>query len=469
MDVPGNSTTGNIPDAFVRYLTDVAGHEKASVAVASLSSLPCTSIRVNPSKFAGADNAGYRYRPVPWSRFGAILENRPVFTLDPYFHAGAYYVQDISSMFIGHAFSAILGDSGLGGCPLKILDLCAAPGGKTTDLASRMPEGSLLVANEVIRQRVGTLRDNVMIWGSPDVAVTCGDPSRFGKHLVDFFDFVIVDAPCSGEGMFRKDPSALGQWSEDTVSLCSARQKRILADVWPALKPGGVLIYSTCTYNRYENGDNIAWMKSSFGAESVPVRCPEAENAGAIPDEHGGMLFIYGVTEGEGQYCAAVRKPEGAFAAYPEKKAGYVPVKGFLEKAFDRKMFSLRNADGEAVEVLPENLCGMLPYIRQAVPVLSAGVIAGSMRGKDFVPDASLALSSAYERDFYPRMPVDRETALRFLAKENIFLSGYPKGYLAVEYGGLPIGFVKNIGARMNNLHPSSRRIRMDIKLRNDE
>ena len=171
----------------------------------------------------------------------------------------------------------------------------------------------------------------------------------------------------------------------------------------------------------------------------------------------------------KGVYVIAVRKPEGAFAAYPEKKSGYVPVKGFLEKAFGRKMFSLRHADGEAVEALPENLCGMLPYIRQAVPVLSAGVIAGSVRGKDFVPDASLALSSAYERDFYPRMPVDRETALRFLAKENIFLPGYPKGYLAVEYGGLPIGFVKNIGARMNNLHPSSRRIRMDIKLRNDE
>ena len=240
-----------VSDVFVKYLEDAAGLEKASVALASISSPGKTSIRSNPLKPCSMAVLGGHASAVPWAECGLFLEGRPVFTLDPCFHAGAYYVQDSSSMFVGHVFSEAVKIAG--GQGIKILDLCAAPGGKTTDIASRMPSGSVLVANEVVRQRASVLKDNVKTWGHPDVIVTSSDPSDFGRKMKDYFDIILVDAPCSGEGMFRKDRLALEQWSEDAVALCSARQKRILADVWPSLKPGGMLIYSTCTFARDED------------------------------------------------------------------------------------------------------------------------------------------------------------------------------------------------------------------------
>lgn len=459
---------GSIPDAFVQYLNEAAGAGKASVAISSIGSAVQASLRVNPAKLNAPSDAGYPCVPVPWSACGAVLEGRPLFTLDPCFHAGAYYVQDTSSMFVGHFFSKALAASGKEDTPLAILDLCASPGGKTTDIASRMPEGSIVVANEVIHQRAGILKDNVMTWGNPDVIVTGGDPSAFGRSLESFFDVVLVDAPCSGEGMFRKDPSAMAQWSPDAVSLCSARQKRILADVWPSLKPGGILIYSTCTYNRYENQDNVGWLISQYGASPLVLDCPEAEAGGALRDIYGGFLFIYGLVGGEGQYCAAVVKTDGAHKAYPRKMSGGCrKFESGPGAVFGRKMY-MTPASGQTVGAVTENVCGALAYVSKAVKILLAGVNAGVMKNRDFVPDASLALSAAFNRDLYPHLPLDREAALKFLAKENIFVPGFPKGYLTVTYDALPIGFVKNLGNRMNNLHPSSRRIRMDINLRKD-
>ena len=251
------------------------------------------AIRLNP--FKGLD--GPEGAPVPWSPYGRILSERPVFTIDPLFHAGCYYVQDSSAMYVGHLFRQLLKAGGSGPLPLtmprvarfpeavpaaasqvlRVLDLCAAPGGKTTDLAASLREacgdGFVLVANEVMKARVGVLDDNVARWGDPNVVVTSVDPAAFAR-LAGWFDVIVADVPCSGEGMFRKDPRAREEWSPAVVELCAARQRRILADVWPALREGGYLLYSTCTYEAAENDDNLAWAASELGGEILP---PEAE------------------------------------------------------------------------------------------------------------------------------------------------------------------------------------------------
>ena len=197
-----------------------------------------------------------------------LFNERPSFTLDPSFHGGKYYVQEASSMFLEQAFCATYQFSRIA---LNVLDLCAAPGGKSTHLLSLMNKNSLLVSNEVIQSRAAILSENIQKWGHGNVIVTNNDPKDF-QRLPGFFDVIVVDAPCSGEGLFRKDPNALKEWSEDVVALCSRRQRRILNDVWPTLKTGGLLIYSTCTYNADENEENLKWLKEEYHVESIPLK-----------------------------------------------------------------------------------------------------------------------------------------------------------------------------------------------------
>ena len=267
------------------------------------------SIRLNP--FKGLD--GPAGTPVPWSPYGRILSERPVFTLDPLFHAGCYYVQDSSAMYVGHLFRKLITKN-----TTRVLDLCAAPGGKTTDLAASLREvcgdDFVLVANEVMKARVGVLDDNVARWGDPNVVVTSVDPAAFAQ-LRGYFDIIVADVPCSGEGMFRKDPRAREEWSPALVDLCASRQRRILADVWPALREGGWLLYSTCTYEAAENDDNLAWAAAELGGE---ILAPEAEfeESGVRRTPHGHLLEA-GVVPGEGQWAGALRKtaPRSAFFA----------------------------------------------------------------------------------------------------------------------------------------------------------
>ena len=256
-----------IKESFRKYLEEAIGCDKALVAFSAFEEAAKVSVRINPYK-QGKEFTG---KSIPWNQYGRILEERPKFTLDPHFHGGAYYVQDSSSMFVGHVFRRLMdrircSASGT----IRVLDLCAAPGGKTTDLAASLRDvfgdGFILVSNEVMKQRAGILADNVALWGDPNVVVTSDDPRSFAS-LPGFFDVVVTDVPCSGEGMFRKDEEAQKQWSEDNVALCQARQKRIIADMWPCLKPGGILIYSTCTFNRLENDDNVEWIAEELGAE----------------------------------------------------------------------------------------------------------------------------------------------------------------------------------------------------------
>ena len=377
------------------------------------------SIRLNP--FKGC--AGPEGTPVPWSPYGRMLEQRPSFTLDPLFHAGCYYVQDSSAMFVGHVFRQHLASMDLSdGRRLAVLDLCAAPGGKTTDLAASLREacGSnfILVSNEVMKNRSGILCDNVAVWGDPNVIVTSVDPAAFAR-LGAFFDVIVADVPCSGEGMFRKDPRAEAEWSPAVVDLCAARQKRILADVWPALKPGGILVYSTCTYEKSENDDNLEWAATELGGDIVMPRDVFTEY-GVEMTGYGNILRV-GKVPGEGQWAGSLVKHGQSRAVTPSAAA--------------------------------------LSVLRP----LKEGINKGTMKGKDFVPDSNYALSIDYDVNEYPSVDVDEKTALRYLHRDALVLPDAAPGYNVITYLGHPLGFVKNIGNRCNNLLPKSRRILMNV------
>ena len=257
----------HLPDAFAAQMQQQLGSDYEAFA-AALATPPPVSIRLNPRKPA-VDIVGLT--PVPWCAEGFYLPSRPVFTLDPLFQAGAYYVQEASSMLLAEAIRQTVGKRKpyAGQAPLKALDLCAAPGGKSTLLASALPPHSVLVCNEVIRSRVPVLRENIDKWGYANVVVSHHDPDDFAP-LAGFFDLVMIDAPCSGEGLFRKDPKAMNEWSPEHVMLCAARQGRILAASAPLVAEDGWLIYSTCTYNDAENRQAMQWLCRAWFQKRTP-------------------------------------------------------------------------------------------------------------------------------------------------------------------------------------------------------
>lgn len=412
----------------------------------TLSDIP-VSIRLNPFKECSLEHL-QTTDAVPWCPQGWYLKERPVFTLDPLFHAGAYYVQDASAMFVGYVFRHVLEHFG----GRHVLDLCAAPGGKSTDAASSLRlkygPGFVLVSNEVIRSRAAVLRDNMAMWGDPNVVVTSSDAREFAK-IKSYFDIIIADVPCSGEGMFRKSENARKMWSEDNVELCAARSRRIVADAWDALAPGGVLIYSTCTLNQSENDDNVRWICEELGGEVIPV---PADFQG-IEHTELGHLLVPGKVRGEGQYCAAIlkngeRRGDAAPGVVSEDEAGEV---GFFSR-------------GDEIYALPAYLARQMQNIGKKVNVLGSGIKAFTLKGKDKIPDADLALSTLLEGEDFPSVELSREQALKFLHKDALVLPDAPTGYVVVTYGGLALGFVKNLGNRANNLHPASRRILMSVE-----
>ena len=458
----------NIKQSFIQYMEEAIGHENALVAFSAFEQPASTAVRYNPFKIAVKMDG----REVPWAEHGRILPERPVFTLDPLFHAGAYYVQDSSSMFVGYAFRKMISKMEMPqGRPLRVLDLCAAPGGKTTDLAASLREilgdRFLLVANEVMKARVGILADNVALWGDPNVIVTSDDPAAFAA-LAGFFDVIVTDVPCSGEGMFRKDEEAVQQWSEDNVALCEARQRRILADVWPSLREDGLLIYSTCTFNRKENDGNVEWISSELGADALTSDDTLDGMTGVLKTQRGYSL-VPGHVEGEGQYCAALRKTGTAgFSDAPlrmkraPRQTKAVPVPDGLQRFFDIPV--VFRTKGETIIAVPENIASDVAIVGDALHVVAAGCAVGVVKGKDLVPDADLALSMMLSEDAFPSVEIDRSAALAFLHRDAQVFPDSPRGYLLLKHEGLALGFVKNLGNRCNSLHPQSRRIRMDIK-----
>jgi 16S rRNA C967 or C1407 C5-methylase (RsmB/RsmF family)/NOL1/NOP2/fmu family ribosome biogenesis protein len=457
-----------IKESFRKYLEEAIGCENALVAFSAFDNPASVSVRRNPFK-VGKTPYG---REIEWCEHGRLLPERPQFTLDPHFHGGAYYVQDSSSMFVGHVFRTLASQINRPvGRPVRVLDLCAAPGGKTTDLASSLREvfgdNYILVSNEIMKQRVGILADNVALWGDPNVVVTSDDPRAFAS-LPGFFDVIVADVPCSGEGMFRKDEEAQKQWSEDNVALCEARQKRIVADVWPSLAQGGLFIYSTCTFNRLENDLNVQWIAEELGADFLTEENIVSDNKGVIKTEQGYSL-VPGFVEGEGQYCAAVRKTsEAEYKDMPMRKqrpgkgVKETPMPKGLEKLLDREVsFRMK---GETVTAVPAALTSSVATLEQSLHIVAAGCALGTVKGSLLIPDADLALSLMLNEEAFPSVEVDRMTALSYLHRDAITLpSDTEKGYVIIRHEGLPLGFVKNLGNRCNSLHPQSRRIRMDI------
>ena len=430
--------------AFYPMMESALGADAVRALLEAMEQPSPASVRLNPSKipsppaFADAE-------PVAWSPWGRYLAERPVYTLDPLLHAGAYYVQDASAMAVGDVLRACLPEAEPAGRPIRVLDACAAPGGKTTDAAASLRErygdGFLLVANEVMRQRVSVLRDNVAIWGDPCVCVTSADPAAFSP-LKGLFDIILADVPCSGEGMFRKDAGAVSDWSPAIVDLCAARQRRIISDLWPSLREGGVLIYSTCTFNRIENAGNVDWIVSTLGAERISEP----------------WTLVPGQVRGEGQFVIALRKTSPA-EAFRLPKAP--PVNAQVPKGLLRIPCVTRLRGGVVVAV-PEVIAAEVVAISPLRP-LSVGTLAGEYKGSDWVPSADLALSLLLLPDAYPSVALTLEEARAFLHRDALTLPRAPKGFVLVRYNGLPLGFVKNLGPRCNNLHPKDRRIRMDI------
>ena len=332
------------------------GPEKARTVLEALEKAPSVSIRLNPSKLKVCPFP--EATPVAWSPHGYLLKERPVFTLDPLFHAGCYYVQDTSAMFVGHIFRQLLDrlepDA-------TVLDLCAAPGGKSTDLAAslreRFGDRFSLLANEVMRNRFGVLRANLDTWGDPCTGCVSRDPSAFGD--TPLFDVVVADVPCSGEGMFRKDAQAVAEWSLQTVEFCAARSRRILRDIWPVLNPGGYLVYSTCTFNHFENDDTVEWIASELGADILPPQ----DFPPAVRTRQGHVL-LPGLVPGEGQYVAVLRKK-----GEPEKVR-----KADVFRLFQAQRPVLPDASAPAVEVDRETA---LRYLHGDAVVLPADAPIG--------------------------------------------------------------------------------------------
>ena len=437
-----------IPEGFREFITRSLGADEADRLIEGLAGETPVSVRANPAKISVEELRAHFGElagdGVEWAQEGIYLNGRPSFTLDPLFHCGAYYVQEASSMYVGQMLRRMIPDAGTG---VRILDLCAAPGGKATDAASLLGDGDLLVANEVIGSRATILAENMARWGFPGTVVTNSDPAAFGK-LKGFFDIVIVDAPCSGEGMFRKDPKAVAEWSEANVELCAARQRRILADVWPALREGGHIIYSTCTFNRFEDEDNAAWIASELGAELLEQR-----------------HFLPGRDFGEGFFCALLRKtgdePHSPAPALSAKRLPS-PADDYLEEGFRPVL------KGTLIKAIPDTLSGAIQLLESKLHVIRSGIAVATVKGRDIIPEADLALSTAYGRGSIPEVDLDRATALKYLSKEPIVLDGMLKGFFLLTYKNLPLGFVKNLGNRCNNLLPASRRIRMSITDENE-
>lgn len=428
--------SGFLPDSLVEVL--IKGlHEEPSV-----------SVRYNPFKEGGGFEGAAQ---VPWSPYGHLLAERPSFTLDPLFHAGAYYVQDSSAMFVGHVFRQML--EHFPGGHVRVLDLCAAPGGKTTDLAAslRLAFGPAfsLTANEVMRRRVPVLKDNVARWGDPAVKVTACDPEVFGR-TENAYDIIVADVPCSGEGMFRKDVKAVEDWSPELVGLCAARQRRIIADVWPALREGGVLVYSTCTFEEAENDANVRWICTQLGAEPLTAE-GDAPFKGIVKTPQG-YLLLPGLVPGEGQYVAAIRKVGSGV----QVEAG-----GASENRSQRvaERHSSDRIEARRPTVSTGRRDAQRPYGSPAYKGRSANAPTGNN-----VPDADRILGIDFDKNAYPCVEIDRRTALKYLHGDTFALEDAPKGYVILCYRGLPLGAAKNIGVRCNNLYPSGRRILMDIE-----
>ena len=439
-----------LPEGFIDQLRELLPEEWEALAEAITSSEPSVAVRVNEARGVNVPDGACR---VPWCEQGFYLGDRPAFTFDTDWHAGRYYVQDASSMFIAHVINSLIHE------PVCYLDLCAAPGGKTTAAIQALPQGSMVVANEIVPPRARVLADNVTRWGNPYCVVTSNAPAQVGK-LTRFFDVIAADVPCSGEGMMRKDDEAVSQWSPTLVEQCAQRQREILADVWPSLRPGGLLIYSTCTYNRLENEEMAHFIVHELGATSLEVSVEDSWNIHpAIESDCHCYRFMPHRVNGEGLFMAVFRKDGDMprelprIKEKPSKKADEIG-KNWLNSSDD---FVIDNV-GDISVAVPQHMHRETVALRASLNVLHAGVELATFMGRKTVPHHALAMSTARAEGAFPVCEVDYPSALRYLRGESITVDA-PRGHVLIAHQGAVLGFANNLGNRANNLYPKSLRI----------
>jgi len=445
------------PEAFINRIKQQPYIDSEGLLRALEEPSPVT-IRINRAKW---DNEPLNSETVPWCRDGYYLDTRPSYTLDPLFHAGCYYPQEASSMFLEEAYKQVASNNK----GIKVLDLCGAPGGKSTHLSTLIGQEGLLVSNEVIRSRASVLAENLTRWGLSNVIVTQNDPSSFSR-LQGFFDLILVDAPCSGEGMFR-DRIAISEWSEANAMHCSERQKRILMEVWPALREGGILIYSTCTFNPAENEMNIKWLTERHQAETLKLIISAFKNIAEI--EYKGTYgygFFPGRTRGEGLFMSVVRKTGKQEEVDPFKKtgsSGRITIKEItiLNEWTHFLADNLIRAENDLI--VPA--CSYNDYLTLSgnLRIVKAGTRICAVKGDKYLPVHETAISVYFNKESFPAVNVSIDQALTYLSRGQFTADNIQKGWNIVRYNGVNLGFINNIGSRINNYYPVEWRIRMTI------
>ncbi|MCW3087164.1 MAG: methyltransferase [Sediminibacterium sp.] len=446
----------SLPPSLIASLQDVKGFDRNAFEKVHASGEQVISIRLNPLKPVALNNA-WVVENMPWCPHGRYLSQRPSFTLDPLFHAGAYYVQEASSMFLWHVLEQTVGT----GTQKRVLDLCAAPGGKSSLLATYFNDG-LVVANEVIKARAAVLVENLTKWGGSNCIVTNNDPAHF-QSLPGYFDVMVVDAPCSGSGLFRKDPGAVNEWSEDNVQLCSQRQQRILADVLPALKEDGILVYATCSYSAAEDEAIADWLLAGMEMESIPIPVPDdwgiIETRSSVNQAYG-YRFYPDKVKGEGLFIAAFQKK--AAVKYTRLKEQSLPLpskrewqmlESFLQLPAGYTLFR----QGDAVRAISTGWFSSLQVLANCLYIKKAGTEIGAIKGKDVIPSHELALSGL-ALDGIPFLNLTEEQALQYLRRKELIIEA-PTGWTLVRYCGLPLGWIKVLPNRINNYYPAEWRI----------
>lgn len=451
-----------VPEDLLKSLHCVEGFDEKAFVDVHAHGGQVVSVRFNHEKISsGQEKIFPGSEKIPWSSSGYYLPSRPSFTLDPLLHAGAYYVQEASGMFLEQC---VLQTADLTR-PVKVLDLCAAPGGKSTLLQSLIPNDGLLVSNEVIKTRVNILVENLSKWGGSNIIVTNNDPRDFGR-LENYFDLMVVDAPCSGSGLFRRDANAVEEWSPEAVNMCSMRQRRILADAYTCLKQNGILIYSTCSYSPEENEGICDWLSENYEVTSVKLHIPADWNIIETRSNKSsayGYRFFPDKLKGEGFYVACFRKKDGE-EEYPGavkknkfetvSRSGTEIIKPWLKDPSSFNFYHL----GNEVFAFPKTLQDDLVNISTNLYAKKAGVLVGRLMNDELVPAHELALSGIINENLLT-ISLKKQEALQYLRKEEVTIQTGEKGWALVNYDGQNLGWVKILQNRANNYYPKEWRI----------
>ena len=449
-----------LPRDFLIKMRDLLGEEEFPVFKTSMEEESPVSIRLNVMKTVG--NSPLQPFPIPWEPAGRYLSSRPVFTLDPFYHGGAYYVQEASSMLIGPAIRQHLPNRPL----LKVLDLCAAPGGKSTHLLDILPDDALLISNEIVPGRFKILEENLVKWGRHNMIRSVASPDALAS-LINFFDVIVVDAPCSGEGMMRKDEQAITHWSEQNIRQCTARQRNILMSAMEMLAPDGLLIYSTCTFNKEENEDIGDWLVDEYSLEPRSIENIESFGVRCRVGRHSRAYIAYPhVVKGEGFCMQVFRKQEGPekvnrskVKVLPTHHEAYTYLSDYCADVTPLGIFDQQ----DGLYFLDHRHIEAAQSVVQIIKGAKIGRKLGVMKGKHLIPDHELAMSVAL-RDGIPAISLSERAALLYLKGEPpLVQDGLVKGWNLINHNGINLGWVKSLDNRLNNYYPSNYRIRMNL------